>query len=551
MIKRGKAKTLADKVHIFYEKFQRKDGQKIGQILLDDRLILSQLVTNSPADNALRYVWANRSLAQVSHSNSSAILSLGGAPKADLLARKASLIMRRRLDLAVPSEISNQEDLDKFLRRTRMSRLVIKQNYPSDNEEFSWVKKFNFGTIKLEIANKKIDYDVIESKRCLANLCNKPESWIEHAIDKYLRFVLRKNDVILSEKEIIKSVEHIKMLTSSLLIPSKVFKGLISSLIDEIKKLTKENFFPVFKFPYSVSGFGVHYPKRKDGSYDIFELQQALKNDQVFLIYLAKALSKNGQKIDQKILKRSIEVGGIVLQKHISGSEHSAGYFKPLPSQAERFFLGINNLVVTDVLVEGTDHFGNVLCYESAYLSEILRNTLFEDQPGLFHLSIELILYLMYLDQKRVKSPKDFKFICVEDFGIQFIINKQGREVGLVEFNGRTPSPNFNHFHLLSKYNLDPSGHPAVPMKFVLFTNSIIISAKEFCNEENNLAEFVDGIIKKVKHKYGNRCELVSFQIIDDNLTINYGIFFKSKTKQKVAVDLKNIKKFFLSFAQR
>jgi len=529
-----------------YDELRNNDKAKVGNILLKDRLILSQLITNSPADKALRFVWANRSLAQACRSNSSAVLALGDAPEVDLLARKASLMMRKKLGLISPCEINNQDDLTEFLNRTNVSVLILKQNYPCDNEEFFRAINFNFGKTKLEIANKKIDYDVIESKMCLANVGRKSGSWMKYEIERYLRFILKKNNINLSEQEILDSARIMKSLVSKFLLSSKIFKGSMDDLATEVRTLIEENFLPVFKFSYSVSGFGVHYPKNLDGSYNISELERALSSGGELLGYLTDALNKNGQTIDRATLEHDISYYGIILQRHICGHEYSAGYFKPLSSQASDFCLGLNDLVVTDVLVEGTGHSGNVLHYDASYLHRILRSTPFNNQPNLLHFSIELILYLMYLDQKMINNPEDFERVCVEDFGIQFIVNDATGEIGLIEFNGRTPSCNLNHFHLLSKYNLDSEDATILLSKSVLFTNAKIMHASEFCGMKDRLESFVMSLIKNTNDKFGNKCELVSLQTTNGDLTVNFAYFLDHYREQQLGSCMDNIKKFFL-----
>lgn len=536
----------AKKITSIYDELRNNDKARVGSIPLKDRLILSQLITNSPADKALRFAWANRSLAQACLSNSSAVLALGDAPEADLLARRASLMMRKKLGLVSPCEINNQGDLTEFLNRTNVSRLVIKQNYPCDNEEFFRAINFNFGKSKLEIANRKIDYDVIESKICLANVALKSESWMKHETERYLRFIVKKNNINLSEQELMDSAGIMKSLVSKVLIPTKIFKGSVDDLVVEVRVLIAENFLPVFKFPYSVSGFGVHYPKNLDGSYNISELKRALSSGGEFIGYLTDALNKNGQIVDQASLAHNISHYGITLQKHIYGHEHSVGYFKPLPSQASSFCLGLSDLVLTDVLVEGTGHSGNVLHYDTSYLHRILRNTPFNNQPNLLHFSIELILYLMYLDQKRIDNPEDFERVCVEDFGIQFIVNDAMGEIGLIEFNGRTPSCNLNHFYLLSKYDLDSEDATILPSKSVLFTNAKIMSASKFCGMKDRLESFITNLIKNTSDKLGDKCELVALQTSDGDLTVNFAYFLDHHKGQKLGSCLENIKKFFL-----
>ena len=59
-----------------YTNLREKDKKLIGTYPIDNRIILSKLITNTNADLELKYVWINRAVAQVSGNNTSAILGL-------------------------------------------------------------------------------------------------------------------------------------------------------------------------------------------------------------------------------------------------------------------------------------------------------------------------------------------------------------------------------------------------------------------------------------------------------------------------------------------
>ena len=59
-----------------YTDLRKKDKKLIGTYPIDNRIILSKLITNTNADSELKYVWINRATAQVSDNKTSAILGL-------------------------------------------------------------------------------------------------------------------------------------------------------------------------------------------------------------------------------------------------------------------------------------------------------------------------------------------------------------------------------------------------------------------------------------------------------------------------------------------
>jgi hypothetical protein len=534
----------SQQIKSIYGEMRAHDKKQIHSTPLDGRLILSQLVTNSPADVALRYAWANRSLAQASTARTSAILSLTNAPKADLLARRASLLLREKLQLPTPVEIVGQNDLTDFLHKTHLQKIVVKQNYPCKNEELDRALSMDFGQAKIEIANSRQDYDIIESKECLASVATKSEQWRAKNIDRYLRFIFKKNSINLTEDDAASSVAIIISLVSKFLIPSVTFTGSIKDLTKTLKDMLDKDFLPVFKFPYSVSGFGVHYPKNQDGTYNTSELRAALANESAFLSYLTSSLNKDGQIMEESAIAENITRHGIVLQKHIVGHEHSIGYFKPSESRAKDFGLALTDIVVTDVLVEGTGHIGNVLHYDETYIDAILAATPFKGRALLLHFVVEVVLYLMYLNAARIDDPGEFAKVAVEDFGIQFIVDDKSGEIGLIEFNGRTPSCNLNHFHLLSKYGAELSDEHIMPSRTVMFTSARLCSTDDFFKREDELDQLVSELIASTEAEFGKQCELVSLQTTNNNVTVNFGYYIEDGSVN-VSARLGEIKQFF------
>lgn len=537
-----------EKIVEVYNNFRKKDKSSVEFIPLENRLILSQLVTNSAADDALRYAWANRSLAQSNFNSTSGILALDDAPIVEKYAREVSIMMREELGLSNPAEISSQEDLDKLIEKCTRKTFTLKQNYPCNtNNEIRKINGFHFNGKSIEVGNTKEAYNVIESKVCLANIAQKSKEWLKEEINKYMKFIIDRNKINIDEINIIESSELMYNLVSKFLIPSVNFVGSIDELIKETEELIKNNFLPVFKFSYSVSGYGVHYPKAEDGTYNLDELKGALEKKETFIKYLSNSLTKNGQTIDEKILEQNILQKGITLQKFIFGHEHSIGYFKPLLSEINKFHLNLTDYVVTDVLVDGTAHLGNVLHYDDSYIFDILKNTCFKNRGNLLHFSVEIILYLMYINEKIISYPEEFATVCVEDFGIQFIVDDINNEVGIIEFNGRTPSCNFNHYHLLSKYGINFADNNKLQSNVVVFTNAKLMSAEKFINIKD-FGKFIGKIIADTKNYFGSRCELISLQNSTGDITVNFGYYLDSHDKISVRNELLKVKSFFTNF---
>lgn len=532
-----------------YDVLRKKDKDLVGNIPLENRVILSQLITNSAADSALRFAWANRALAQSNINQSSAIISLGeDVPEEQRLVRKVSKRLREKEKLSNPIEIFNEVGLKEFIENNNSDDIVIKQNYPSDNDEIKRVLKYDFKGKTINIANTKEAYNVIESKKCLAIIAQKDKEWLQEKITEYVKYIIQKNKISLQDNEMEQNCNLMVELVSNFLIPTKTYKGNIEGLYNLVKVLVNENFLPVFKFNYSVSGYGVHYPKTDDGKYDIETLKTKMKDANCFIEYLTQQLNKNGQTISQNEIIKNIEKYGITIQKYISGHEHSIGYFKPLKQVSDKFSLALTEFIVTDVIVEGTAHCGNVLHYNDKYIFDILSKTKFSGKANLLHFCVEIILYLMYLNEKLITKPEEYKNMCVEDFGIQFIVNDETGDVGLIEFNGRTPSCNFNHYHLLSEYGKGFENKGVLPTDTVMFTNAEIMNSEEFCNIANQKIDeegFLNNIIERTKKKFGNKCELISLQIVNGKLTVNFAYFLEKN--ENALQKLEIIKKFFIS----
>jgi len=535
-----------EKIVNIYNELRKNDKNLIANMPLENRIILSQLITNSAADSALRFAWVNRALAQSSNSktNNSAILSLVDAPEEQLIARKITKILREISGLTNPIEIFNEEELDNYIFNHK--DIVLKQNYPSDNSsEMKMFQKINYNNIKFEIANSKEAYNVIESKKCLAEVAQKSKEWLKEKVSEYIIFILNKNNLAFTDEELEESCELMTELVSTFLIPTKVYKGKIKGLYELVIKLFNNGFLPVFKFNYSVSGYGVHYPKKNDGTYNIEELKEKLSSEDSLMKYLTEALNKNGQVISKEDLINNIEQYGITLQKYIFGHEHSIGYYKPLKNKADTFSLALTDFIVTDVIVEGTAHCGNTLHYDENYIFEILKHTKYKEKANLLHFSVEIILYLMYLNEKLINNPSEFKKISVEDFGIQFIVNDSTGDVGIIEFNGRTPSCNFNHYHLLSKYGVGFEYRNILPTQIGMFTNAMIMKLNKFNKivKVGNEKNLIEDLVEKTKEKFNERCEIISVQIVNDEVTVNFVYFLNKEDNAKDKLTL--IKKFY------
>lgn len=535
-----------EKIIEIYDSLRKKDKSLIGNIPLENRIILSQLITNSAADAALRFAWVNRALAQSNKNRNSAILSLGEeAPEEQLLVRKLSKILREKQNLSNPVEIFNETEFINFKRNNKEETIVIKQNYPSENEEMNRLKSYDLKNKKWKIANTKEAYNIIESKKCLAEISQKDKKWMEDKISEYVKYIIESNGIILNKNNIVESCNLMTDLVLEFLIPTKKYKGNITEFYLFVLELIKKDFLPVFKFNYSVSGYGVHYPKTETGEYDIDKLKEKLCDEKTFIEYLTKELNKNGQTISKKDLIKDIEENGITMQKYIQGHEHSIGYYKPLENISNNFSLALTDFIVTDVLVEGTAHCGNILHYDEKYIFEILNKTKFKNKANLLHFSVEIILYLMYLNEGLIDGPSEYNKMCVEDFGIQFIVNDKSGEVGLIEFNGRTPSCNFNHYHLLSEYGIGFEEKDILPSNIVLFTNAKILDINEtnYIIFKEKGEEFIDELIRETKQKFNKKCELVSLQAVNNTLNVNFA-YFLDKNEKPLEM-LEKIKNFF------
>ena len=226
-----------------------------------------------------------------------------------------------------------------------------------------------------------------------------------------------------------------KKLVNAILIKSEVFKGNISDLRKKIKELLSNNILPVLKFDDSISGYGVHYPKTKEGKYNIKEIEEVLEDDLSFEKYLLSSFNKNGQNINLDELKSKIEKIGLVLQKYIEGSDYAIGFYKPSEMHKHNFALGIIDLDISDVLTYGTAHYGDILHYEPEFLDSILKNTVFKGQSELLYFSIEILIFLICINEGMINKAEEFENVNMEDFGIQFMVNSKTGEMGLIEIN--------------------------------------------------------------------------------------------------------------------
>lgn len=525
-------------------KLRLKDKYSLGNRMLEKRLVLSELVTNTSADGALRYVWANRALAQSTPAGSTAITHFGIDSPSYVGTREATLHLRETYGLANPFQVSTQDDLDVFLNQAGLDQLVIKQNYPSANAELARVRGLDFRGVETEDANTVLDYKIVESKECLARLALLPDDELEGMIRGYLDGFIDENDIDFTNDDFDDLLDKIFSLVRSLLLKSRLYTGDIPGLLGKVEELLAIGVLPVFKFEYSISGFGVFYPKDDEGRYDKEKLIEIISDPDRFMLHVSDALSKNGQVLSSDDLRNIILEDGLVLQEYLTGVEHSAGYYKPLPSEADDFHFNTVDMVLTDVIAEGENHLGNVLRYGKGYIGDILDETTFDSCSGLFHYVIEVILYLMYLNEGKTTSFLDFRNIRVEDFGIQFIVDDETGRVGLVEFNGRTPSCNFNHYYVKSLYG-SQIDEVNLPEESVVFTNAALMTEDEFEPFLDDVNSFVDKLVEEVKCRYGDRCQLVAFQISNAMLTVNFGLFLDEDSV--VDDELHEIMSFFQS----
>ena len=314
-----------------YNKLRVSDKLSVKRAPLENRIVLGQLITHSPADVALQYAWVNRALAQSTQEGRSAIISLGDdAPPEQLLARELSIKLRTHQGLANPVIINHQDDVDFFMENYDGDTLVIKQNYPSENGELERFQKFNLRETNREIANSISAYRVIESKQCLANLSNKDSEWFHQNISEYLDFIFARSAIMVSDSQREAYCDEMVELVTEFLIPTKIFRGSCSELYSLVSDLIKDDFLPVFKFNYSVSGYGVHFPKSEKGDYDVKTLLSVMQSESSFVDYLVGELNKNGQVMSREKFVENISQKGITLQRFLFGHEHSIGYFKPL-----------------------------------------------------------------------------------------------------------------------------------------------------------------------------------------------------------------------------
>lgn len=510
-----------------YTDLRKKDKKLIGTYPIDNRIILSKLITNTNADSELKYVWINRATAQVSDNKTSAILGLDDLePRSQKISRKMTLKLRKIRGLNVPVEINNSNDFNIFIDNNKEKFIIIKQNYPNySNEEFSELKNYNFRDKKIIYANSEDGNKIIGSNESLEKICKKNKEWLRSNIEKYLNYFYKKNNLEYNNKTFQESLAIMLKLVNSLFIPCELYKGDIKGLRLEIKELLKKSFLPVLKFSDSISGYGVHYPKDKYGNYNINEIEEAIKSDLKLEEYLVSALNKNGQRINRNYILNTIKTNGINLQKYIKGNDCAIGFFKPLEIYNKDFSLDIIDLDISEVLTDGTAHYGDVLHYEERYINKILKNTLFEQQEELMFFAISILIYLICLNEKLVKTPEEFSKFNFEDFGVQLMINNITGEMGLIEINGRTPSHNFNHFNLLSTYGKDISEKWHDSTSGILCTSTKLIKIRdffEFVKDEDDENRLIKYLVTNIENNYGEKCQLLSFGVSEDYFSLYY-----------------------------
>lgn len=177
-----------------YTDLRKKDKKLIGTYPIDNRIILSKLITNTNADSELKYVWINRATAQVSDNKTSAILGLNNLDsKEQQISRRMTLNLRKTRGLNTPFEINNSNDFDTFMNSNKENFIIIKQNYPNySNEEISELKKYNFKNKKIIYANSEEGNKIIGSNECLEKICRKDKEWLRNNIEKYLIYFYKK-----------------------------------------------------------------------------------------------------------------------------------------------------------------------------------------------------------------------------------------------------------------------------------------------------------------------------------------------------------------------
>lgn len=513
-----------------YTNLREKDKKLIGTYPIDNRIILSKLITNTNADSELKYVWINRAVAQVSNNNTSAILGLDNLdPRKQKISRRITLKLRKMQNLNIPFEINNSNDFDIFIEKIKEKFIIIKQNYPNySNEENSELKNYNFRNKQIIYANSEEGNRIIGENECLEKLCRKDKKWLKDNIEKYLTYFYKKNNLEQPKDLFTQDIDTMSKLVKALLIPCVLYKGDIKGLRLKIKELLNKDFLPVLKFSDSISGYGVHYPKDTDGKYDIREIEDAIKSDTKIEEYLVSALNKNGQKINYNYIVNTIKNDGIILQKYIKGNDYAIGFFKPLEVYNKEFSLNMIDLDVSDVLTEGTAHYGDVLHYEEKYINKILKNTVFKGQEELIFLAIEILIYLLCLNEKLVNNPEEFEKFNFEDFGIQLMIDNITGEMGLIEINGRTPSHNFNHFNLLSMYGKNFQKKGILPKERVFCTSTKFIKIEDFyeliqdVNDEEKLIKY---LVETIRKHYVEKCKLLFFGVSDNYFSLYYAYF--------------------------
>lgn len=511
-----------------YSKFRNNDKKNIGMLPLENRIVLSKLITNSSADRELKYVWINRAVAQASCDNSTAILGLFENDINEYKELRAlTLQLRKKQNIPIPFEIKNNEDFKEFIKKCKKNYIIIKQNYPNyKNEEYNKIKELDFGDLNVINANSEEGNYIIGANECLERLYQRNSEWIDKNIEDYISYFYKKNNIEIIEKEYKMSIDKIKNLTKSLLIPIEFYCGDIEGLRNKIKELIKTDFYPVLKFSDSISGYGVHYPKDFDGNYSKKEINKYINSDEEFLEYLVDSFNKNGQEIDKKFIEKNINNKGIMLQKFIHGKDYAIGLFKPLKIYKNDFKLNIIDITLSEVLTDGTAHYADVIHREKEYLNEILKNTEFKFQEDFLYFAVEIIIYLLYLNENIIRKPDEFENINFEDFGIQFMVDDKTGEVGLIEINGRTPSHNLNFFNLISTYGYDYN-QKTINNK-ILCTGTKIIEMKKlnkiFSNEDLK-TKFVDNLIIETTKEYNGKLKIICFQKSGNQLVIYYNYY--------------------------
>jgi len=494
------------------------DRKHISKHLFSDKIIIPEILTGDPSEEALRFCWLSRSLSEAIN-DADPWLSHTDLSEKDKFSLEATMSLKKIFGLKIPKVISSS-DITKIL--SEGTRKKVKQHFPSPLTTLSAVHLNNTNLENLTVCQDYSVHKTLESNSMLYRLKRSLGPKTIKATSDYLHDFFASNFIDFSDEELREAAHYLHDKLDQILMPTEFFEGSFHNFYNFTKDLVGKGWKPVFKFPYSASGFGVCFPfDQNDNSYDTTTLGLALETEENFLNFFVRQLSKNGQKMTSDYLLDLIQSQGIVLQNYLVGEEFSFGYYKPLPVDKNHFHSGLINVLFTNVLSSEGDHFGNIIHYDDQTFKDALNKTSFGEEPFLFHLTIELMTYLMLQLDGKIKSPSDYSSQAIEEFGIQ-IMRGDSNEIGIVEINARTPSPSINHRHILNKYG--DKYKEEIPEKSVIFITAPIIEWQEIEPIKGKVDLFVSNMIGEVDRRDWN-CDLVCFSNSDNYLCANIGVF--------------------------